>query len=86
MRRRALLGLLGAAALAWPARAQQAGRFYRIGVLTGLPWSAPNYQALWGSGLRPAQYAEHAAAVRARCTRHSRRREPSRSSAVPTIW
>jgi putative ABC transport system substrate-binding protein len=35
MRRRALLGFLGAAALAQPARAQQAGRFYRIGVLTG---------------------------------------------------
>lgn len=64
------------------ARAQEPGRVYRLGILTGLPRTAKNYAALLdglgrlgfvagknlrpdedGFGLKPGQYAAHAAAL-----------------------
>lgn len=83
MRRRDFIARAGGAII-WPAvaRAQVPGRVYRLGILTGLPRTAPNYGALYeglarsgfvdgrnlqiddhGYGLKPSQYAAHAAAL-----------------------
>ena len=51
MQRRAFITLLGGAAVAWPliARAQQAGKFYRIGILSPeLP--PPGFLEAFGKG------------------------------------
>jgi putative ABC transport system substrate-binding protein len=49
MRRREFLGLVSGAAAAWPvmARAQEAGRTYRIGFLTPVPRNSPAYVAFF---------------------------------------
>jgi ABC-type uncharacterized transport system substrate-binding protein len=49
MKRREFITLLGGAAAAWPlaARAQEAGRNYRVGGLTPSPRDAPHYVALF---------------------------------------
>ena len=61
MRRREFITLLGGAAAAWPlaARAQQAGKIYRIGILETIPASrnAANLDAL-RKGLRDLGYVE----------------------------
>jgi putative ABC transport system substrate-binding protein len=61
MRRREFITVLGGAALAWPlaARAQQAGKVYRIGILETIPASqnAANLDAL-RKGLRELGYIE----------------------------
>src|SRR5881227_140233 len=61
MRRREFLTLLGGAAVAWPigARAQQAGKIYRIGILEPIPAArnAANLDAL-RKGLRELGYVE----------------------------
>jgi putative ABC transport system substrate-binding protein len=61
MRRREFITLLGGAAVAWPlaARAQQAGKVYRIGILETIPASqnAANLDAL-RKGLRELGYIE----------------------------
>jgi putative ABC transport system substrate-binding protein len=61
MRRREFIAMLGGAAAAWPlaARAQQAGKVYRIGILEPIPvaQSAANHAAL-RKGLRELGYVE----------------------------
>ena len=61
MRRRDFITLIGGAAVAWPfpARAQQAGRIYRIGILEPIPAArnAANLDAL-RKGLREFGYVE----------------------------
>jgi putative ABC transport system substrate-binding protein len=61
MRRREFITLLGGAAAAWPlvARAQQAGKIYRIGILEPIPAerNAANLDAL-RKGLRDLGYVE----------------------------
>ena len=82
MDRRKLIALLGGTILAWPleVRGQEAGRTYRLGVLSGSPHDAPHYVAFFAElrrlgfiegqnltidprdfGLRPEQFAPHAA-------------------------
>src|SRR5262249_50854920 len=57
MRRREFITLLGSAAAAWPlaARAQQAERVRRIGVLINLPADDPETQARVGAFLQGLQ-------------------------------
>src|SRR5438034_11192304 len=61
MKRRDFITLLGSAAAAWPlaARAQQAGKIYRIGILEPIPAArnAANLDAL-RKGLRELGYVE----------------------------
>ena len=61
MKRRAFITLIGGAAAAWPlaARAQQAGKIYRIGILEPIPAArnAANLDAL-RKGLRELGYVE----------------------------
>jgi putative ABC transport system substrate-binding protein len=61
MRRREFIALLGGAVAIWPlcARAQQAGKIYRIGILEALPAerNAANLDGL-RKGLRDLGYAE----------------------------
>ena len=49
MRRRDFIALVGGAAVAWPlaARAQEAGRTYRLGGLSGSPRNAPYFVAMF---------------------------------------
>ena len=60
MRRRELIFLLGGAAIAWPltARAQQAGKVYRIGFLGDSPAVNPDLTEAFLQGLRDLGYAE----------------------------
>ena len=61
MNRREFIAMLGGAAVAWPraARAQQAGKIYRIGILEPIPAArnAANLDAL-RKGLRELGYVE----------------------------
>jgi putative ABC transport system substrate-binding protein len=59
MRRREFIILLGGAAAVWPARAQQAGKVWRMGVLEATPstQNAANLEAL-RHGLRALGYVE----------------------------
>lgn len=82
MRRRELIGLIGAMTYSWPlySFAQEAGRSYRVGSLYQASWDAPHHVAFreelkrlgfiearnlaidqTGHGMRPEQFAQHAA-------------------------
>src|SRR5829696_9895045 len=60
-KRREFITLLGSAAVAWPrsARAQQAGKVYRIGFLSaGAEVRPPNFWSVFVSGLQEAGWIE----------------------------
>src|ERR1700704_1689076 len=60
MKRREFIPLLGSSAVAWPlaARAQQAGKVYRVGFLWEGPDVSPNDLEAFRQGLRDLGYVE----------------------------